>query len=144
VAQPQQYHLRRATLAESGAVVRQDVARYLREKGVREGPFDVVLIDPPYAETGLLDDALAALVAAPGILSPDAWIVAKHFWRTPPSVDPGLLASVRTRRFGETALTLYRLPGNEASPAGETGDDAMAEDEATYQGERSSSEEAPR
>jgi hypothetical protein len=34
--------------------------------------------------------------------------VAKHFWRTPLPQAVGLLASVRTRRFGETALTFYR------------------------------------
>ena len=42
------------------------------------------------------------------LLSPAAWVVAKHFWRTPPPAAVGLLASVRTRRFGETALTFYR------------------------------------
>ena len=124
-------NLRRATLADSGTVARLDVARYLREKGPQEGPFDVVLIDPPYSETKLLDDALAALAVTPGVLAPDAWIVTKHFWRTPPSVDPGLLASVRTRRFGETALTLYRLPGHEAMAADRLERDATADDEAT-------------
>ncbi len=44
----------------------------------------------------------------PALLAPLAWVVAKHFWRTPPPQASGLLASVRTRRFGETALTFYR------------------------------------
>jgi hypothetical protein len=35
-------------------------------------------------------------------------VIAKHFWRDAPPAEPGLLASVRVRRFGETALTFYR------------------------------------
>jgi hypothetical protein len=59
-----------------------------------------------------LEVALASLgAAAPALLSPLAWVVAKHFWRTPPPQASGLLASVRTRRFGETALAFYRQAG---------------------------------
>jgi 16S rRNA G966 N2-methylase RsmD len=82
----------------------------------------VVLIDPPYADTKALDEALALLASTEGVLAPDAWVVAKHFWRTPPNVDAGLLASVRVKRFGETALTLYRLPGHAAEAPAEGGD----------------------
>ena len=40
---------------------------------------------------------------------PDARVVAKHFWRDAPPARIGLLASERVRRFGETALTFYRV-----------------------------------
>jgi len=97
-------------LGERGTVARSDAITYLRNRAAQDGPFDIVLVDPPYAETALMDAALAFLGAAePAILDPDCWVVAKHFWRTPPPPDVGLLASVRTRRFGETALTFYRL-----------------------------------
>ena len=69
------------------------------------GPFDLVVIDPPYAETGLL---AAALEAVGPRLAPGARVVAKHFWRDPPTARVGLLASERERRFGETMLTFYR------------------------------------
>jgi hypothetical protein len=36
-------------------------------------------------------------------------VVAKHFWRDRPGERIGLLASERERRFGETALTFYRV-----------------------------------
>ena len=75
---------------------------------MQAGPFDLVLIDPPYVDTAGLEAALARL-SEPGLLSPQAWVVAKHFWRSAPPERVGLLASVRTRRFGETALTFYRL-----------------------------------
>jgi 16S rRNA G966 N2-methylase RsmD len=102
-------NLTRTRLADRGTVIRADVLAYLTDRAPSDGPFDLVLLDPPYAETGLLDKALARLAAAPApTLSPTAWVVAKHFWRTPPPDPVGLLASVRNRRFGETALTFYR------------------------------------
>lgn len=104
-------NLRRTRVYDRATVVRGDALKYLKERAASEGPFDVVLIDPPYAESHLLAAALTAIAgAAPALLNPQAWVVAKHFWRTPPPQTFGLLASVRTRRFGETGLTFYRLP----------------------------------
>jgi 16S rRNA (guanine966-N2)-methyltransferase len=98
-----------ARLAERGRVDRADVLAYLRGRARTDGPFDVVLVDPPYAETGLMSEALRLLGSEDQpLLNPGAWVVAKHFWRTPPPPAAGLLASVRTRRFGETAVTFYR------------------------------------
>jgi 16S rRNA (guanine966-N2)-methyltransferase len=96
-------------LADRADVVRSDAIAYLRDRAASDGPFDVVLVDPPYSETALMDGALARLGAADReLLTADAWVIAKHFWRTPPPDAVGLLASVRARRFGETALTFYR------------------------------------
>jgi hypothetical protein len=47
-------------------------------------------------------------------VSERAVVVLKHFWRDRPEPRIGLLASVRERRFGETALTFYRV-GSAAS-----------------------------
>ena len=69
------------------------------------GPFDVVIVDPPYAEPELLTAALEALGPH---LAQGGRVVAKHFWRDPPPASIGLLASERERRFGETTLTFYR------------------------------------
>ncbi len=72
---------------------------------VASGPFDIVVVDPPYTEPEVLVAALEAL--APH-LAPGGRVVAKHFWRDPPPASVGLLASERERRFGETTLTFYR------------------------------------
>ena len=96
-------------LAERGRIVRSDVPAYLRDRAGEDGPFDLVLVDPPYVDTALMDATLAALAdAGAGLIRSGAGGVAKHFWRTPPVQAIGLLASVRTRRFGETTLTFYR------------------------------------
>ena len=102
-------NLARARVADRGMVHKADAIAYLRDRAAAEGPFGVVLVDPPYAEPALMETALARLGDPPAaILTSDAIVVAKHFWRTPPPESIGLLASVRSRRFGETALTFYR------------------------------------
>ena len=78
-----------------------------------DGPFDLVFVDPPYADVELLDRLLAILGADTDerLLVPGARVVAKHFWRDRPPAQVGLLASERDRRFGETGLTFYRREG---------------------------------
>ena len=108
-------NLERTALAGRRAVVVQaEAARWLA--GVSAGltlpgaPFDLVLVDPPYADTGLLGRLLELVGGAIGgrILAPGGRVVAKHFWRDRPPATVGLLASDRDRRFGETGLTFYR------------------------------------
>jgi len=101
-------NLRAAGLAGPDAtVIRWDVVRWLAEANAG-AVFDLVLVDPPYAETDVLIRTLTALGAADAPLAPGARVVAKHFWRDRPPDRIGLLASERDRRFGETALTFYR------------------------------------
>jgi 16S rRNA (guanine966-N2)-methyltransferase len=108
----------RARVAERGRIHRLDAIAYLTDQAAAEGPFDLVLVDPPYAGTRLFDAAMA-LLGAPAspsaILKPGAIVVAKHFWKTQPPDAIGLLAFVRGKRFGETALTFYRRLGEEES-----------------------------
>jgi 16S rRNA (guanine(966)-N(2))-methyltransferase RsmD len=104
-------NLERAGLAGPAAiVVRADAIEWLSRMAAVLAPIDIVLVDPPYAEPDLLVGALRRLgdPAAPALLADDGVVVAKHFWRAGPPAVIGLLASVRVRRFGETALTFYR------------------------------------
>ncbi len=94
-------------------IVRADGVDWLaadRADGPADGPFDLVFIDPPYADTELLGRLLAILGAdAQGrLVRRGGRVVAKHFWRDRPPAVVGLLASDRDRRFGETGLTFYR------------------------------------
>jgi 16S rRNA (guanine966-N2)-methyltransferase len=101
-------NLRATSLAGDRAVViRSDALRWL-DGGPYAAPFDVVLIDPPYAETDLLRRVLSILGAPDAPLAGGARVVAKHFWRDRPPERIGMLAVERDRRFGETALTFYR------------------------------------
>jgi 16S rRNA (guanine966-N2)-methyltransferase len=104
-----QENLRATSLAGPDAqVVRADAIAWLGRRSASDAPFDVVIVDPPYAETGLLTRVLEILGGVDAPLAPNARVIAKHFWRDRPPDRIGLLASERDRRFGETALTFYR------------------------------------
>jgi 16S rRNA (guanine966-N2)-methyltransferase len=91
---------------ERARIHRAEVLAWLAgPEAAAAGPFDIVILDPPYAEMELLATALHALATH---LAPTARVVAKHFWRDVPPARAGLLASERERRFGETMLTFYR------------------------------------
>ncbi|MFZ5854931.1 MAG: pantetheine-phosphate adenylyltransferase [Chloroflexota bacterium] len=110
-------NLRRCGLAGDSAIVRRsEVRAYLAGQAAQDGPFDLVLVDPPYAEPELLLEVLGRLgdERAGRLVRPNGRVVAKHFWRDRPPDSIGLLASDRTRRFGESALTFYRRRSPEA------------------------------
>jgi 16S rRNA (guanine966-N2)-methyltransferase len=89
----------------AATTIQRDVGAFLSQAA---GTFDVVLIDPPYADIDALTAVLAKLGESDAPLNPGARVVAKHFWRDRPPGTIGLLASEREERFGETALTFYR------------------------------------
>jgi 16S rRNA (guanine966-N2)-methyltransferase len=92
---------------DRAVIIRSDALRWL-DGGPYGAPFDLVLVDPPYAETDLMKRVLSILGAPDAPLADDARVVAKHFWRDRPPERIGMLAAERERRFGETALTFYR------------------------------------
>jgi 16S rRNA (guanine966-N2)-methyltransferase len=101
-------NLRATGLAGPAAtIIRWDVVRWLAEPHAGVS-FDLVFVDPPYAETELLGRVLAILGGSDGPIAHGARVVAKHFWRDRPPERIGMLAAERDRRFGETALTFYR------------------------------------
>jgi 16S rRNA (guanine966-N2)-methyltransferase len=91
-------NLQRAGVTDRGSVRSMDVLRYL--DGSSEDRFDLVFLDPPYAERAIL----APLERLAPRLAPGATVVVKHHWRTP-IPEPAGLARWRERRFGETGLT---------------------------------------
>ncbi len=91
-------------------IVESDVLRWLRSGlASQDGAWDVVIIDPPYDKPDLLISALEILGGESALVSASGVVVAKHFWRDQPPERIGLLASDRARRFGDTALTFYRV-----------------------------------
>lgn len=104
-------NLERTGLGVRGRVVPRDVASFLAAPAGQtpEAPFGVVVIDPPYEQVSGLVASLERLGGiGSGWLDEAAVVVAKHFWRAALPDRAGDLFRTRGRRFGETALSVYR------------------------------------
>ncbi len=81
-------------------IIRNTAGHFLRRP--LGGPFDVVVLDPPYALPAL-DAVVTKAVAA---LAPGGTVVLEHTWRREPPEVPGARRS-RTVRAGSSALSFY-------------------------------------
>ena len=90
-------------LGAAATVRRTRAETYLRTQ--RDGPFDLVLLDPPYgAPVGLVAGLLGRLART--ALAPEAVVVVEAAARAEaPPWPPGLVAE-QPRRYGDTALHL--------------------------------------
>lgn len=103
-------------VAEHTRVIAAPVARAASAL-IKEGPFDLVLIDPPYALLGEVAPLVEALLSASAI-PPGARVVVEHARKDPPPSIRGLdLRS--TRGYGTTALSYYDRPAAEPGEPGE-------------------------
>jgi 16S rRNA G966 N2-methylase RsmD len=99
-------------LADRAAVHQSDAVRFVeRLDSAGSAPdtrprYDLVILDPPYGDAAML--AALEVLGRGAVLTPEAIVVAKHFWRDAPPDRVGLLHTSRdAKRFGETALTFY-------------------------------------
>jgi 16S rRNA (guanine966-N2)-methyltransferase len=85
-------------------LVRGDACRLLR--GALPGaPFDLVFVDPPYAER--LTPAILALLGGWAGLAAGGMVVAEHGANEDLDDGYGDLARIRTKRYGDTAVDIY-------------------------------------
>jgi len=102
----------RANVAALGvggqALVLASDVRVASSRIAREGPFGLVLADPPWAlvDTGEVADALSALVRG-GALAGDAWVVLEHASRSASPEVEGLTLR-EARRYGDATLAFYK------------------------------------
>jgi 16S rRNA (guanine966-N2)-methyltransferase len=97
-------------LAARGTVHRRDVLAFLGAAGADAptgpGTYDLAIVDPPYGDPVML--ATLERLGSGERLSGSALVVTKHFWRDDPPERIGVLVRALQRRYGETALTVYR------------------------------------
>ena len=96
-------NLRLAHMEQEGRVVRSDYLAYLKSTKQK---FDIILLDPPYAEV-FLENALN-LITEIDILQSNGIIVAEcPLGKELPGEFPGFCRS-KDYKYGKTVLTLYR------------------------------------
>lgn len=94
---------------EHTRVLRGDVHRELPRLHAEGARFRIVFLDPPY-DAELVAPTLEQLGGG-GLTEIGGVVIAQHFTKRPPADSIGRLVAFRTRRFGETTLTLYRSTG---------------------------------
>lgn len=96
--------------SSAAAILEGEACGSLADLDRRGARFDIVFLDPPYYDPALPD----ALRLATRLLDPQGLLVLEH--RTAAAVaapEAGALLAVRSYRYGDTSLTVWR-PGNEA------------------------------
>jgi 16S rRNA (guanine966-N2)-methyltransferase len=87
---------------DASRIRRTDVLRYLSRDASKDGPFDLVFIDPPY------DDQLDRVLADAGaVLADGGRVVAEMRWKKDdPMRHPGLRVEA-DRRYGDTRVVMF-------------------------------------
>jgi 16S rRNA (guanine966-N2)-methyltransferase len=78
------------------------------------GSYDLILADPPYADSNATD--VLSSMGASARVAENAVLVWEHHRDTQPPTWLGQLQFVRARRHGITALSLYVVPDSESEP----------------------------
>jgi 16S rRNA (guanine966-N2)-methyltransferase len=96
-------NLARAKVHEHGRIIQGSVHQLL---STLPGPYDLILADPPYADPEGL--ALASAPALHGLMAENAIFVLEHSPRDEVAGDCGPLRFVKTRRYGDSAVSYWQ------------------------------------
>jgi 16S rRNA (guanine966-N2)-methyltransferase len=94
-------------LAEPEATVVTTAAERATKRLAELGPFDLVLLDPPYAQVALAVRFLDDLALA-GALATEARAVLEHASTDEPTTERWTLEE--RRRYGDSSISLFTLP----------------------------------
>jgi 16S rRNA (guanine(966)-N(2))-methyltransferase RsmD len=104
-------NLRACGLYDQASVRCDDVLHGLPRLRKLGQTFDVIFLDPPY-RTALAEQALQQLSDGQ-LLRARGQVIAEHFFKHEPLPDYGRLHRVRLARFGDVALSFYRVESPE-------------------------------
>ena len=104
-------NLRLCGLHAQATVWCDDVLNVLPTLKKQEQTFDVIFLDPPY-RAALVEDALQQLGDG-RLLNTDGQVTAEHFYKRELAERCGRLRRVRVARFGDVALSFYRIENQE-------------------------------
>lgn len=98
----------------------------------RAGPFDLVLLDPPYAFGAEPVEELLQNLAQQGLLASGAYALFEHA-AADAGAHPAGFETVREKRYGITSVDLLRWVGDDDGEGDSAGTDADNNDAATFQ-----------
>lgn len=105
--------------AESAAeIYKNDAQRALKALAKRDLKFSIVFLDPPYRMTNM--DEVMSELAEKDMLAADAVIVIEHDATHRYPEDAAGFEQIKSAKYGDTAVTIYRLIGMEDKDRGET------------------------
>lgn len=106
-----QENLALADLADRGRVHMLPVERAPERL---QGPYTLILADPPYADSAALE--AVRRVAESALPAAGAVLVLEHSKRQPPPETLGPLQLIRTRRHGDSVVSIYRQVRQQQDP----------------------------
>lgn len=86
-----------------------DVNRALEQLCKQGEKFDIIFLDPPFADIEAYNKVLELVSITPSILAADGLCVAQHYRRLRLPEEYGQLVRTRVREIGDNVLTFYRL-----------------------------------
>jgi 16S rRNA (guanine966-N2)-methyltransferase len=105
-------NLRRCGVADRYAIIRAELNKTRRRRPDRgEAAYDVIILDPPYGVTELMQ----ALVAAEALMSTSTLLVIEHAKRDVAPARSGRLVLTRSLTSGDSALAFYTVAESSAS-----------------------------
>ncbi|HQQ62793.1 MAG TPA: 16S rRNA (guanine(966)-N(2))-methyltransferase RsmD [Pseudomonadales bacterium] len=90
--------------ADTSSIVAMDARNWLAQA---TGTFDLVFLDPPFADTGLSPHLLVEQLSAAGLLAGDAWIYVEQPADSPAMLPSGF-ALHRSQQAGKVSYGLWR------------------------------------
>lgn len=103
-----QRNLRSLGIDASFEILRDEVARALRQLAARNLTADFIFLDPPYHMENIYQQTLQLLSQSP-LLKPDTVVVVEHTKRFDPGDGFAPLRRYRQLKQGDAALSLYRI-----------------------------------
>jgi 16S rRNA (guanine(966)-N(2))-methyltransferase RsmD len=88
-------------------LLKSNALHALKVLAERDHQFDLVYVDPPYAD-GLYEEILMALAHSP-LLAESAQVIAEHHHKTALLENYDKLSLIKTRQIGDTCLSFYEL-----------------------------------
>lgn len=101
--------------ADVSTIQRLPVSTYIGRAGSNTEPFDLVFIDPPYADDDITE--ILTSVGYSGLIQSGTLVVLGHWPRFTPPPVAGRLELVRSRCHGDSCFTVYEWPLADPTPA---------------------------